>query len=82
VADHEAFEDVAQRAAAVLHELRPDGLCDACLAFALETDLEAARRIVRRLVRTTTSYARKSQECFACRRLLEVTCRMEIDPLP
>ena len=58
--------------AALVREMAPSALCDACLAFALQVSLDDVHAAVLRILNVTLDFTRKSSECYRCTRPLEL----------
>jgi len=57
---------------ALVQEMAPSALCDACLAFALEVPLDDIYAAIPRLLRGSLRFTRKSLECSCCLRVIEL----------
>jgi len=57
---------------ALIEEMVPEALCDACLAFAFEVALDDVHAAVPRVLQASLRFTRKSSECFRCARTLEL----------
>jgi len=57
---------------ALVEEMVPVALCDACLAFAFQVALEDVYAAMPRVLQASLRFTRKSSECFRCARTLEL----------